>query len=111
MVPLMSMRQYTVPLQHVLVIAEEEAIAGDASAIGTGHVLLALLRERGCAAARALAPLGITEEAVRQQLSDMSLPAEDGPSSYGISRRITFTRYAAICHTMTGRPRPGGSCR
>jgi ATP-dependent Clp protease ATP-binding subunit ClpC len=92
MVPLMSMRQFTGPAQHVMVIAEEVAVAGDASAVGTGHVLLAMLREGDCVAARALASLGITVEAVRQQLDDMSLPAEDGASSVGISRRITFTK-------------------
>jgi Clp amino terminal domain, pathogenicity island component len=94
MVPLMSLRQYTTHLQHVMVIAEEEAIAGNASAISTGHMLLGMLRERGCVAARALTSLGITAEAVSQSLAGMSLPAEDGPSSYGISRRITFTKWS-----------------
>jgi hypothetical protein len=92
MVPLMSLRQFTDPAQRVMAIAEEEAVAGNANAVSTGHVLLAMLRERGCIAASALASLGVTVEAVQQHLADMSLPAEDGPSSYGISRRLTFTR-------------------
>jgi Clp amino terminal domain, pathogenicity island component len=67
-------------------------LTAQARAVSTGHVLLAMLREQECVAAKALASLGITAEAARQQLDAMSIPAEDGPSSYGISRRITCTR-------------------
>ena len=43
---------------------------------------------------RALGSLEVTAEAVRQQPGDVTLPAEDGPSSAGISRRMTFTGMA-----------------
>jgi ATP-dependent Clp protease ATP-binding subunit ClpC len=92
MVPLLSMRQLTGSAQHVMTSAEENAISGQASAVSTGHVLLAMLREQECVAAKAMVSLGITVEAARQQLDAMSMPTEDGPSSYGISRRITCTR-------------------
>jgi ATP-dependent Clp protease ATP-binding subunit ClpA len=109
MVPLLSVRQLTGSAQYVMTSAEEDAISDQASAVSTGHVLLAMLREQECVAAKALASLGITAEAARQQLDAMSIPAEDGPSSYGISRRITCTRMTmgTLSKARLQRPKTG----
>jgi ATP-dependent Clp protease ATP-binding subunit ClpA len=75
-----------------MALAEQQALADNAPAITTGHILLGLLHEDRGVAARALKHLGITVEAVRQQLDEITRPDEDGPSAVGISRSITFTR-------------------
>ena len=92
MVPLLALTRYTEPAQHVLVLAEQQALADGDPAISTGDLLLALLgADRGIAAG-ALRSLGITVGAVRGQLEAITRSDEDGASSYGISRRITLTR-------------------
>ena len=51
MVPLLALTRYTEPAQHVLVSAEQQALAGGDPAISTGDLLLALLgADRGVAA-------------------------------------------------------------
>jgi ATP-dependent Clp protease ATP-binding subunit ClpC len=92
MVPLLRMTQYTGPARHVMLLAEQQALAANAPAITTGHILLGLLHEDQGAAARALKHLGITVDAVRQQLDEFTRPDEDGASAVGIPRSITFTR-------------------
>lgn len=92
MVPLLALTRYTEPAQHVLVLAEQQALADGDPAISTGDLLLGLLGADRGVAAGALRSLGITAGAVRGQLAAITRPDEDGASSYGISRRITLTR-------------------
>lgn len=92
MVPLLGLTRYTEPAQHVMVLAEQQALADDDPAISTGDMLLGLLRADRGVAASALEALGITAEVVRRRLEEITRPDEHGASSYGISRRITFTR-------------------
>jgi Clp amino terminal domain, pathogenicity island component len=92
MVPLLGLTRYTEPARHVIVLAEQQALADGDPAISTGDMLLGLLRADRAVAAGALESLGITAGAVRRQLAAITRPYEDGASSYGISRRITLTR-------------------
>jgi hypothetical protein len=92
MVPLLGLTRYTEPAQQVLVLAEQQALADGDPAISTGDMLLGLLRADRGVATGVLESLGITAEAVRIQLEEITHPDEDGASSYGISRRITLTR-------------------
>lgn len=82
--------QYTGRAWHALTLAEEEAISSGDNSVSTGHILLGLLREQGCIGARALESQGITLEAVRQQLSQISHHREHGHLLYGISERLPF---------------------
>lgn len=54
--------------RNVIAVAIEEAGMVKAPTVCTEHLLLALLREQGCVAQRALAKLGVTAEAVRGKL-------------------------------------------
>jgi hypothetical protein len=53
MVPLLGLTRYAAPAQHVLVLAEQQALADGDAAISTGDMLLGLLRADGAVAARA----------------------------------------------------------
>jgi ATP-dependent Clp protease ATP-binding subunit ClpC len=97
MAPLLSLTQYTDPARHVMLLAEQQALEDNAPAITTGHVLLSLLREDRGVAARALKSVGITVEAVRQQLNEITRPNEDGDSAVGISRSITLPEWSWEC--------------
>jgi hypothetical protein len=109
MVPLLGLTRYTELAQHVLVLAEQQALSDGDPAISTGDMLLGLLRADRAVAASALAALGITAEAVRRRLEEIARPDEHGASSYGISRRITFTRMAMglLSHTITALTKTG----
>ncbi|HWM98605.1 MAG TPA: Clp protease N-terminal domain-containing protein [Streptosporangiaceae bacterium] len=109
MVPLLGLTRYTEPAQHVLVLAEQQALADGDPAISTGDMLLGLLRADRAVAASALEALGITAAEVRRQLGEITRPDEDGASSYGISRRITFTRMAMglLSHTIMALTKTG----
>ena len=56
------------PARRVVVLAQDEARMVNHHYVGTGHLLLGLLREREEVAARALESLGISLEAVRQEI-------------------------------------------
>jgi len=109
MVPLLALTRYTEPAQHVLVSAEQQALAGGDPAISTGDLLLALLGADRGVAAGALRSLGITVGAVRAQLEAITRSDEDGASSYGISRRITLTRMGmgVLSHTILALTKTG----
>jgi hypothetical protein len=109
MVPLLALTRYTEPAQHVMVLAEQQALVDGGPAISTGDLLLGLLRADGGVAASALESLGINAEAVRRQLEAITRPDEDGASSYGISGRITFTRMGmgVLSHTITALTKTG----
>jgi ATP-dependent Clp protease ATP-binding subunit ClpA len=71
--------RFTDASRRVVVLAQEEARVLNHNYIGTEHILLALLREGGGVAARALGSLGITEEAARQQVEEITGRGEPGP--------------------------------
>jgi ATP-dependent Clp protease ATP-binding subunit ClpC len=71
--------RFTDRSRRVVVLAQEEARMLDHSYIGTEHILLALIREDGGVAAQALESLGITEEAARQQVEEITGRGEPGP--------------------------------
>jgi ATP-dependent Clp protease ATP-binding subunit ClpC len=71
--------RFTDRSRRVVVLAQEEAGMLDHSYIGTEHILLALIREDGGVAAQALESLGITEEAARQQVEEITGRGEPGP--------------------------------
>jgi Clp amino terminal domain, pathogenicity island component len=57
--------------RQVIVLAQEEARGLRHSYVGTEHILLGLLREGDGVAAHALGSLGVTAEAVRQQVEEI----------------------------------------
>ena len=63
--------RFTNRARRVVVLAQEEARTLNHDYIGTEHILLALICEDGGVAAQALASLGITEEAARQQVEQI----------------------------------------
>jgi predicted ArsR family transcriptional regulator len=71
--------RFTDAARRVVVLAQEEARVLNHNCIGTEHILLALIREGGGVAARALESLGITEEAARQQVEEITGRGEPGP--------------------------------
>jgi ATP-dependent Clp protease ATP-binding subunit ClpC len=54
--------------KNVITLAIEEAGQLESASVGTGHLLLALLREQGCVADRALHNLGVRLKAARQKV-------------------------------------------
>lgn len=54
--------------KNVIASAIEQCHELDAREVSTEHLLLALLKERGCVAHKALSALGITHEGVRKDL-------------------------------------------
>jgi ATP-dependent Clp protease ATP-binding subunit ClpC len=64
--------RFTDRARRVVVLAQEEARMLNHNYIGTEHILLALIREGGGIAAQALESLGITEEAARQQVEEIT---------------------------------------
>jgi ATP-dependent Clp protease ATP-binding subunit ClpC len=63
--------RFTDRARRVVVLAQEEARMLHHDYIGTEHILVALIREGGGVAAQALESLGITAEAVRQQVEEI----------------------------------------
>ena len=99
--PMPGWTKFTEPAQHVMVLAEQQALADGDPAISTGDILLGLLHADRGVAASALESLGITVQAVRRQLEEIPRDVrahedhENGASEVYISGRITFTRNAA----------------
>jgi ATP-dependent Clp protease ATP-binding subunit ClpC len=71
--------RFTDRARRVVVLAQEEARMLNHNYIGSEHLLLALIREGGGVAARALESLGITEEAARQQVEGIVGPRQQDP--------------------------------
>jgi ATP-dependent Clp protease ATP-binding subunit ClpA len=70
--------RFTEPARHTFVIAHEEARALGAGSLDTEHVLLGLLADRECVAARALGSLRVFRDEVRKRIvprSGHGLPA------------------------------------
>ena len=74
--------------RHAVVRAQEEARLLNHDYIGTEHMLLGLLAERGSAAARALDSLNVTLEAAREQVREI---VGEGSQEQGQRGHIPFT--------------------
>ena len=72
--------------RRTVVLAQEEAKRLNHNYIGTEHILLGLLRDGENVAAKTLQALGITLEAVRQQVEEIIGRGKKDPSG-----RIPFT--------------------
>ena len=74
--------RFTDQARRVVKLAHDEAERLDHNYIGTEHILLGLIRERDGVAARALEPLGISLDAVRQQIEEMIGRGQQAPSGH-----------------------------
>jgi hypothetical protein len=72
--------RFTDRARHVVVLAEEEARLLDHNWIGTEHLLLGLIRQGDSVAARALESLGISLDAVRQEVEEIIGQGQQVPS-------------------------------
>jgi hypothetical protein len=78
--------RFTDRARRAVVLAEEEARMLGHNWIGTEHILLGLLRQGDSVAAQALESLGISLDAVRQQVKEIIGPVQQVPSE-----KIPFT--------------------
>jgi Clp amino terminal domain, pathogenicity island component len=79
--------RFTDRARRVLVLAQEEARLLDHNFIGTEHILLGLIHEDEGVAAKALADLGVSLDAVRQKVAEVVGPG----SSMGVPGSPPFT--------------------
>ena len=84
--------EYTPRSRRILEIANREAMRFRASAIGTEHLLIAILRETDCVAAQLLYSLGVQAQKVYQDIvlgigMDARAAKTDMPSAKGKSRK------------------------
>jgi ATP-dependent Clp protease ATP-binding subunit ClpC len=78
--------RFTDRARQVMVLAQEEARMLNHNYIGTEHLLLGLIHEGGGVAARTLESLGVSLQAVRQQVEEII-----GHGQNGTAGRIPFT--------------------
>src|ERR1700740_3088677 len=78
--------RFTDRARRVVVLAQEEARMLNHNYIGTEHILLGLIREGEGVAAKALESLGISLDAVRQQVEELIGQGPQAPP-----REIPFT--------------------
>ena len=74
--------RFTDRARRVAVLAQEEARMLRHDHIGTEHILLGLIREGNGVAAKALESLGISLEAVRQQVGGITGQGQQAPSGH-----------------------------
>src|SRR6266550_2585133 len=74
--------RFTDRARRVVVLAQEEARMLNHNYIGTEHILLGLVHEGEGVAARALQALGISLEAVRQQVEEIIGQGQQAPSGH-----------------------------
>jgi ATP-dependent Clp protease ATP-binding subunit ClpA len=74
--------RFTDRARRVVVLAQEEARMLNHNYIGTEHILLGLIHEGEGVAAKALESLGISLEAVRQQVEEMIGQGQEAPSGH-----------------------------
>jgi ATP-dependent Clp protease ATP-binding subunit ClpA len=74
--------RFTDRARRVVVLAQEEARMLDHNYVGTEHILLGLIHEGEGVAARALESLGISLEAVRQQVEEIIGQGQQAPSGH-----------------------------
>src|SRR5580700_5463773 len=83
------LQRFTDRARRVVVLAQEEARMLNHSYIGTEHILLALIDEGDGVGAKALELLGISLDAVRQQVEEIIGQGQQAPSGH-----IPFTKRA-----------------
>jgi ATP-dependent Clp protease ATP-binding subunit ClpC len=74
--------RFTDRARRVVVLAQDEARMLDHNYVGTEHILLGLIHEGEGVAARALESLGVSLEAVRQQVEEIIGRGEQAPSGH-----------------------------
>src|SRR5438093_257723 len=74
--------RFTARSRRVVVLAQEEARMLNHNYIGTEHILLGLIHEGEGVAAKALESLGISLEAVRQQVEEIIGQGQQAPSGH-----------------------------
>jgi ATP-dependent Clp protease ATP-binding subunit ClpA len=74
--------RYTDRARRVVVLAQEEARMLSHNYIGTEHILLGLIHEGEGVAAKALGSLGISLQAVRQQVEEIIGQGQQAPSGH-----------------------------
>ncbi|WP_203568942.1 ATP-dependent Clp protease ATP-binding subunit [Aestuariimicrobium ganziense] len=74
--------RFTDRARRVVVLAQDEAKMLNHNYIGTEHILLGLIHEGEGVAARALESMGISLEAVREQVEDMIGPGQTTPTAH-----------------------------
>jgi hypothetical protein len=74
--------RFTDRARRVVVLAQEEARMLNHHYVGTEHILLGLIHEGGGVAAKALESLGISLEAVRQQVEEIIGQGTEAPSGH-----------------------------
>jgi ATP-dependent Clp protease ATP-binding subunit ClpC len=74
--------RFTDGSRRVVVLAQEEAGMLNHDYIGTEHILVGLIREGGGVAARTLESLGISLDAVRQQVEEIVGRGQHAPSGH-----------------------------
>jgi ATP-dependent Clp protease ATP-binding subunit ClpC len=75
-------QRFTDRARRVVVLAQEEARMLNHDYIGTEHILLGLIREGHGVAAKALESLGISPDAVRQQVEEIIGRGQQAPSGH-----------------------------
>jgi ATP-dependent Clp protease ATP-binding subunit ClpC len=90
--------RFTDRARRVVVLAQEEARMLNHNYIGTEHILLGLIHEGEGVAAKALESLGISLEAVRQQVEEIIGQGQQAPSGH-----IPFTPHGSSA-TITSAP-------
>jgi ATP-dependent Clp protease ATP-binding subunit ClpA len=74
--------RFTERARRVVVLAQEEARMLNHNYVGTEHLLLGLIHEGEGVAAKALESLGISLEAVRQQVEEIIGPGQEPPPGH-----------------------------
>ena len=74
--------RFTDRARRVVVLAQEEARMLNHNYIGTEHILLGLIHEGEGVAAKALESLGISLEAVREQVQEIIGQGQQAPSGH-----------------------------
>ena len=76
--------RFTDRARRVVVLAQEEARMLNHNYIGTEHILLGLIHEGEGVAAKALESLGISLEAVREQVEEIIGQGQQAPSGHSL---------------------------
>ena len=72
--------KFTDKARRIVVLAQEEAKSLNHNYIGTEHILLGLIHEGEGVAAKALEALGISQEAVRDQVKEIIGQGQQPPT-------------------------------
>ena len=108
--------RFTDRARRVVVLAQEEARLLNHNYIGTEHILLGLIHEGEGVAAKALESLGISLEAVRNQVEEIigqggsSAPSGHIPFTPRAKKVLELSRRARRCSSATTTSAPSTSC-